>query len=228
MLKWKTVAKQHTHTHIYIYIYIYDGCEAKWLHPKLGQRRASSDARRKNLTGQWPRLNSSVSKLQQLISKDGVCWWELKKQPLREYHKSNPKRTSKLHPFHAFKQGAHSAEIGTLVSVFKKSVTEPNPDSDAKNMVNMAIFNVRTLNTLKQQPELTVSAAEYNIDIICMQNHGYYHSELESKYQDIDNGWTFVSSSAWKNTVNSAIGGLGMLLSPRSLKSLKRGNPTEN
>ena len=39
------------------------------------------------------------------------------------------------------------------------------------------------------------------------------------KYHDTGNGWTFVSASAWKNSVNAAIG-VGMLIGPRALKSL--------
>ncbi len=44
-------------------------------------------------------------------------------------------------------------------------------------------------------------------------------SELEIKYHDLGKGQTFVSASAWKQTANAIIGGVGMLLSPRALKS---------
>ena len=40
------------------------------------------------------------------------------------------------------------------------------------------------------------------------------------KYHDAGNGWTFVSASAWKNSVNTAIGDVGMLIGPQALKSL--------
>ena len=46
-----------------------------------------------------------------------------------------------------------------------------------KNIVNLATFNFRTLNTVNQLLELIMSAAKYNIDIICMQEHRYYHSK---------------------------------------------------
>ena len=80
------------------------------------------------------------------------------------------------------------------------------------------IFNIRSLNKVNQLPELTASAAEHNTDIICIQQHRYYHSELKINY-DPSNGWTFVSVSAWKNSVNAVIGGVGMLCSPSALKS---------
>ena len=37
---------------------------------------------------------------------------------------------------------------------------------------------------------------------------------------DISNSWKLITSSAWKNSMNSAIGGVGMLLSPQAYKAL--------
>ena len=80
-------------------------------------------------------------------------------------------------------------------------------------------FNVRTLNRIGQLPELTASAVEHNIDIICIQEHRYTHSE-DIKYHDTGNGWTLATVSAWKNSVNATVGGVGILIGPRALKSL--------
>ena len=80
-------------------------------------------------------------------------------------------------------------------------------------------FNVRTLNRIGQLPELTASAVEHNIDIICIQEHRYTHSE-DIKYHDTGNGWTRATVSAWKNSVNATVGGVGMLIGPTALKSL--------
>ena len=49
------------------------------------------------------------------------------------------------------------------------------------------------------------------------RTHRDHHSEVEMKYLDTSNGWMFISASAWKNSV---IGGVGMLLSPRSINLL--------
>ena len=46
----------------------------------------------------------------------------------------------------------------------------------------------------------------------------YTHSE-DIKYYDTGNGWTLATASAWKNSVNALIGGVGMLIEPRALKS---------
>ena len=51
------------------------------------------------------------------------------------------------------------------------------------------------------------------------QEHRYLLSE-DMKYHDTGNRWTFVSASAWKNSVNALIGGVGKLIGPRALKSL--------
>ena len=85
-----------------------------------------------------------------------------------------------------------------------------------KHTIQIATFNVRTLNRIGQQPELTASAIYHNI--ICIQEHKYIHSE-DIKYHDTGNGWTFVTASAWKNSVNATIEGVGMLIGPRALKS---------
>ena len=44
-----------------------------------------------------------------------------------------------------------------------------------------------------------MSAVEPNKEIINVQEHRNYHSELELKYDDTGNSWTLISSSAWKN-----------------------------
>ena len=120
--------------------------------------------------------------------------------------------------------GARS-EVRALAPVFEKSATELMHKHKTnllrcKTTCNIATFNVRTLKTINQLPELTAAAANKNIDIICVQEHRFYHSDLELKYHETGHGWTFVSASAWKNTINADTGGVGMLLSPRALKSL--------
>ena len=40
------------------------------------------------------------------------------------------------------------------------------------------------------------------------------------KYYDTGNGWTLATASAWKNSINATIGGVGMLIGPQALKSV--------
>ena len=85
--------------------------------------------------------------------------------------------------------------------------------------IQIATFNVRTLNRISQLPELTASAVEHKIDIICKQEHRYTHTE-DIKYHDTGNGWMLATVSAWKNFVNATVRGVGMLIGPRALKTL--------
>ena len=122
---------------------------------------------------------------------------------------------------HAGKKGVRPAEVGALVLVFEKSATELKQQKllKCKQTIQIATFNVRTLNRIGQLPELTASAVENNINIICFQEHRYTHSE-DIKYDDTGNGWTLASVSAWKNSVNVTVGDVGILIGPRALKSL--------
>ena len=65
---------------------------------------------------------------------------------------------------------------------------------------------------MNQLPELKVSAAKQNMDIICIQEHKYYHRELELRYHD----------HVWKNSVIATIRGVEMLLSFHALRSINK------
>ena len=84
--------------------------------------------------------------------------------------------------------------------------------------IQIAKFNVRTLNRISQQPELTASVIDHNIDIICIEKHRYTHSE-DIKYHDTGNDWTLATASSEKNSLSATIGCVGMLIGPRALKS---------
>ena len=125
----------------------------------------------------------------------------------------------------AGKKGAHPAEVGVLASVFEKSVTELKQQKllKFKQTIQIATFNVRTLNRIGQLPELTASAIEHKTDIICIQEHRYTHTHTHTKdikYHDTGNGWLLATVSAWKNSANASVGGVGMLIGPRALKTL--------
>ena len=83
-----------------------------------------------------------------------------------------------------------------------------------------ATFSLRTLQSIKQMSELISIAVTYHIDVINLQEHRFDHEDIDLKYHELGNGWTFISASALKNTGNTTIGGVGMLLSPHATKSL--------
>ena len=121
----------------------------------------------------------------------------------------------------AGKKEVRPAEVGALASVFEKSATELKQQKllKCKQTIQIAAFNVRTLNRIGQLPELTASAVEHKIDIICIQEHRYTHTE-DIKYHETGNGWTLATVSAWKKSVNVTVGGIGILIGPRALKTL--------
>ena len=53
-------------------------------------------------------------------------------------------------------------------------------------------------NPTGQRPESSSSVGE-------LQLHRYRHSEGMVKYRDSGHGWTFISASAWKNSINATI-----------------------
>ena len=85
--------------------------------------------------------------------------------------------------------------------------------------IQIATFNVRTLNKIGQLPELIASAIDHNIDIICIQEHRYTFSE-DIEYHDRGNGWMLATASAWKNSVNASVRGVCILIGTRALKSI--------
>ena len=63
----------------------------------------------------------------------------------------------------AVKKGASPAEVGALASMFEKSATEFKQQKllKCKQTIQIATFNVRTLNRIGQLPELTALAVEH-------------------------------------------------------------------
>ena len=70
----------------------------------------------------------------------------------------------------AGKKRARPAEVGALALVFEKLATELKKQKllKYKQTIKIATFDVRTLNEIGQLPELTASAVEHKIDIICI------------------------------------------------------------
>ena len=74
------------------------------------------------------------------------------------------------------KKGARPAEVGAQAPVFKKSATKLKLNQKllkCKRPIQLVTFDVRTLNRISQLLELTASVIDYNIDIICIQEHIY-------------------------------------------------------
>ena len=118
---------------------------------------------------------------------------------------------------HAGKKGACPAGVGALVSVFEKSATKLKQKLlKYKRTIQIVTFNVRTINTIGQLPELTASAIDHNIDIICIQEHRYTAGILNIPILAMDG---CLPLNLHGKTVNAMIGSVGMLIGPWALKS---------
>ena len=155
-----------------------------------------------------------------------------------EYKTANERSNMKIQfnksPYRIVRRaGEQGARAGVLVLApdLEKLATEPNKVIankiiakekllKCKQICRISSFNVRTLQSQKQASELTASAFQHGIDVICVQEHRLNHEDLNLKFHEMGNGWTFISASAWKNSGNSTIGGVGMLLSPNAQKTL--------
>ena len=119
----------------------------------------------------------------------------------------------------AGKKGTRPAEVGALASMFEKSATELKRPKllKCKQTLQIATFNVRTLNRIGQLPELIASAVEHKIDIICIQEH-----RCTPKISNITKLAMDGRSSLYLHgkTVNATVGGVGLLIWPRGLKTL--------
>lgn len=118
-------------------------------------------------------------------------------------------------------QGARSAAVPTSAQRSENQLRGQQAKFlTCKKPTLISTFNDHTLNPINQMPELVLSAIERNINVICIQKHRYFHSDVELKHHDVGKGWNFISVSAWKNSIGATISGVGMLLIPLAHKAL--------
>ena len=130
--------------------------------------------------------------------------------------------------FARLKKGNVLLRLEPWPQCFEKSATELKQQKllKCKQTIQIVTFNVRTLNRIGQLPELTASAVEHKIDMICIQEHRYMHNK-DIKYHNTGNGWMPATVSAWKNIVNATAGGVGILIGPRVLANIYLKEQTE-
>ena len=114
----------------------------------------------------------------------------------------------------AGKQGARAGVTDSAL-VFEKLDTDHRKQKPklfrGKNVTSISTFNVRTLHTECKSAELVSSAIDNEVDIICIQEHRYFHKEINLNYTNLEAEWTLITAFSWKNASNSTIGETGML-----------------
>ena len=124
----------------------------------------------------------------------------------------------------AVQQGARPVVLPQ--ATVEKLVTGENENKNphkrlmkGKQEVRVSILNVQTLRTDEKVHELVASAEKFSQDIICIQEHRFIHEELATKEHTIGS-WKLITCSAWKNSANAAVGGIGILLNTRAYNSI--------
>ena len=107
----------------------------------------------------------------------------------------------------------------------EESVPKPSKQLvTCNNYTNFSTFNALTLGPLGRLDELGENAKLHNIDVIAIQEHRFYHPNDRRKYHTVGS-YQLVTSSAWKNSTNSTIGGNGCLLSSKACNNLLSAEP---
>ena len=128
-------------------------------------------------------------------------------------------------------QGPHSVLVPPGANDWNtlKPTRQVSCDRDGKGSTHLlkckkrtifSTFNARTLSKDSKLLELVSCARSFNIDILSIQEHRIYHLEIDTDRKTID-GYHLITSSAWKNSQGSKVGGVGILLSARAAEQLK-------
>ena len=89
-----------------------------------------------------------------------------------------------------------------------------------KKAITISSLNTRTLNPNGRAEELSLLSKTHNIDVICLQDHKFYHPNDDLKYHKKIEGQQIITVSCWKNSINASVGGVGFLLSTRAQECL--------
>ena len=89
-----------------------------------------------------------------------------------------------------------------------------------KKITRIASFNACTIREDPKAMELAYRAGQLDIEILGIQEHRIVHQvETEFRFTCLEDRY-LVTSSAWRNDMQAAVGGVGMLLSGRAKKTL--------
>ena len=131
------------------------------------------------------RIDSSIGELLLLLYKSGFY-----RREQNSHRKDNhDPHSNHLHKPHRSSRGLKKGRVLLRLEPWprcsKNQLQELKQSKllKCKQTLQIATFNVRTLNRIGQLPELIASAEEHKIDIICIQEHRYTHTE-DIKYHE--------------------------------------------
>jgi len=80
------------------------------------------------------------------------------------------------------------------------------------------MYPVRTITQPERRKELVHNFSAQGIEILGLQEHRIVHEEPTSNERIL--GKTLITTSAWRNSVGAATGGVGILLNTKATKCL--------
>ena len=90
----------------------------------------------------------------------------------------------------------------------------------------MATMNVRSIRLQNRREELARNFQDKGICILGIVDHKIVHEDPVT-FQQFDEA-TMITSSAWHNTSNAAVGGVGLMLSKQATQALSEVVPQMN
>ena len=85
----------------------------------------------------------------------------------------------------------------------------------------VSTFNIRSLNSNEEDWRANRAGRGERNTLVCLQEHRKFHDSGDVQYTDVGKGWILATSSCWRNSVNSYVGELGMLLSASAYNYLE-------
>ena len=89
--------------------------------------------------------------------------------------------------------------------------------------IKIATFNTRTIRENWRVEELEHHAGKQGIEIVGIQEHRIVHED-SIRYKQLDK-YHLITSSAWRNSAQAAVGGVGVLISKKAEKALSSVKP---
>ncbi len=97
----------------------------------------------------------------------------------------------------------------------------------AKKNLIFSTFNARTLRKGQNLEELTTNFIKQGISVLGIQEHRRIHDDEPISYEEYM-GQYLITSTAWRNSQNAAVGGVGLLLDKKAKKALGEVKPINN
>ena len=90
----------------------------------------------------------------------------------------------------------------------------------SKKTFKIGTINTQTLQKVWKIPELIATAEKTGQEVICIQEHRFVHLDVDIKEHTFGK-WKLLTCSAWRNSINAAIGGVGILINLRAYNAIK-------